>query len=417
MEYIADLHLHSRYSRACSAEISVRTLDAAAHRKGISIIGTGDFTSPQWLSEIKENLTEAEEGLYTLKSGGFGTRFVLSVEVSNIFERDGKTRKVHMCLLAPSISTAESINEQLSRYGSLESDGRPTLSLDVIDMVEMLHQIDDKIFVFPAHAWTPFFSVFGSFFGFDSMKEAFGDQAKHIHALETGLSSDPPMNWRISELDKYALVSNSDAHSLPNIGREANVFDFDSPSYGKMVNAIESKDPRHFHMTIEFYPEEGKYHYDGHRNCGVSLSPKEAARYNNRCPVCGKRLTIGVLHRVDALADRPEGYMPKGAIPYVHTEPLNEIISYVTKKGKNSSYVKEIYSKFIEKFGNEFTATIKSSIEDIRAIDKDLAEAIEDIRSGNVNLIPGYDGVFGIVDIMNRIKKPVPGEQRSITEF
>ncbi|MGC8587144.1 MAG: endonuclease Q family protein [Candidatus Micrarchaeia archaeon] len=417
MEYIADLHLHSRYSRACSTEISIRSLDLAAHTKGIDILGTGDFTSPQWLSEIKSNLTETEDGLYKLKSGGFGTRFVVSVEVSNIFERNGKTRKVHICILAPSISTAENINDVLSKYGNLESDGRPTLNLDIISMVEMLYEIDDKVVIFPAHAWTPFFSVFGSFFGFDSMKEAFEDQAKRVHALETGLSSDPPMNWRVSELDSYTLVSNSDAHSLPNLGREANVFDFGSPSYDALKSAIEKKDSNRFRMTVEFYPEEGKYHYDGHRNCGVSLSPKEALRYNNRCPVCGKKLTIGVLHRVDMLADRPEGYIPDNAIPYVHAEPLQEVIAYVSKKGKTSNYVKEMYSKFIGKFGNEFNATLKSSIEDIRDIDKDMAEAIENIRSGNVNLIPGYDGVFGIVDIMNRVRKPSKGEQRNITDF
>ena len=783
MEAIADFHIHSRFAMACSKNITLPGLDAGARQKGISIIGTGDFTHPAWLAEIKNELVPAEQGLFKLRNSGTGTRFVLSTEVCTVFESGGKSKKIHNCILAPTLEVADEINLSLSKFGDLRSDGRPLLTMSAAQLVEALMGISKEIFVFPAHTWTPWFGVFGAFSGFDSMEEAYEDQAKHIYALETGLScydgetevltedgwkkfpslrytdkictlnqrtseiefqepkritasqyrgkmyklktkridllvtpnhklfwapfashkpikfnlseakslfgrsktfkkdglwtgqnkkcfelpavkirhgsryysgardkkckslliepwlkffgfwiaeghtsndgnrgsyavvlsntnkkimdemktllekmdynpylsynkntkcyqlrvrdfqlfdylsqfgksyqkfippeikslsnnlltiffryyiigdghiygrtkkglsattnsirlrddlqeialkmgmsayyklgspkgtplkslnkaqyksthdawvvyfirrnlhsvvpstlkkygytekwvdfdgpvhcvtvknhivyirrnsipiwcgnSDPDMNWRISKLDKYALLSNSDPHSIPKIGREANVFDFDDGAlaYDSIIKAIKEKDKKHFKMTIEFYPEEGKYHYDGHRGCDVSLSPQESKKYNGRCPVCGKRLTIGVEHRVEELADRPQGYKPKDAIPFVHVVPLIEVLSYVTRKGDKSMHVQGLYTKLIEKFGSEFNVTMKADIEQIKGVDRELAQAIEKIRTGDVNLIPGYDGVFGTVDIMKRIKPKPKGRQASL---
>ncbi|MEM3280213.1 MAG: endonuclease Q family protein [Candidatus Micrarchaeaceae archaeon] len=419
MEFIADFHVHSRYSQACSQDIDLQSMASAAAQKGVSILGTGDFTHPLWLREIKSNLVEEEDGLYSYKHGGAKTRFVLSVEVSNVFDVDGRTRKIHSCILAESIDVVEQVNEALSKFGNLGVDGRPTLNMSAAELVEVLHSISGKIFIFPAHAWTPFYGALGSISGFDSIEDAYGDEAMHVHALETGLSSDPPMNWRLSKLDKYSLVSNSDAHSLANIGREANVLEIDAErlSYSEIISAIESKDSKRFKMTIEFYPEEGKYHFDGHRNCNVSLSPEESLKYNNICPVCGKKLVIGVMHRVEDLADRPAGYVPDGAIPYVHAVPLKEVIAYVLKKGKASLGVEKIYEKMVEKFGSEFGALLKAEIDEIAKVDPEVAKAIENVRAERVNLIPGYDGVFGIVDIMGRMERPKHGMQNSLSDF
>ncbi|MEM3228442.1 MAG: endonuclease Q family protein, partial [Candidatus Micrarchaeaceae archaeon] len=413
------MHVHSRYSRACSQNIDLQSMAYTAAQKGISILGTGDFTHPLWLREIKNNLKEREEGLYAYRDGSQNTRFVLSVEVSNVFDVGGKTRKIHNCILVDSIEVVEQANDVLSKFGDLSVDGRPTLKMSAAELVEIMHGISENAFVFPAHAWTPFYGVLGSISGFDSIEDAYGDQAARIHALETGLSSDPPMNWRLSKLDRYALVSNSDAHSLPNLGREANVFEIEREklSYSEIISAIKSKDKKRFKMTIEFYPEEGKYHFDGHRNCNVSLSPEESLKYNNICPVCGKRLVIGVMHRVEDLADRPAGYIPKDAVPYVHAVPLKEAIAYVLKKSKFSAAVDKIYEELIKKFGSEFGVILNAPIESIAKVDSGLATAIENMRTGHVNLIPGYDGVFGIVDIMNRIKKPRRGMQNTLPDF
>ncbi len=419
LEIIADLHVHSRFSMACSQSITLSSMDTAAKQKGIGLIGTGDFTHPLWLDEIKKGLVEAESGLYKLKGSATGTRFMLSVEVANIFESGGKTRKVHNVVLAPSIEIAEQINGMLANYGNLMSDGRPVLSMSLAELVEIMHGISDRIFVFSAHCWTPWYGVLGSFSGFDSIEEAYEDQAMHIHALETGLSSDPAMNWRVSALDKYTLLSNSDAHSLPKLGREGNLFEVREGrlSYDEIISAITEKDPKKLKSTIEFYPEEGKYHYDGHRNCGVSLSPEAAKKYNNRCPVCGKPLTIGVLHRANELSDRPEGYVPSGAIPFVHAVPLRETIAYMMRKNESARAVNEAYEGLVERFGSEFNVLLKARVEEIAGIDKDLAKALANIRNEKVNLIPGYDGVFGVVDIMGRIRKKKEGAQSSLTEF
>ncbi len=419
MEYIADLHLHSKYAMACSEQLTLEGIDAEAKEKGIKVVSTGDFTHPRWAAELKDKLGEKGEGIFALKGSSSGTRFILGSEVCTIFkDRLGKTRRIHNCMLAPSIEVVEQINDSLSKFGELGSDGRSILNgLSPAELVERLISIDKGIFVFPAHLWTPWFGALGAFSGFNSIEEAYGDQAKHIHAYETGLSSDPAMNWTISKLDKYAMLSGSDAHSLPKIGREAVIFDFDSaePDYAGIIGKIKSKDIR---MTVEFYPEEGKYHFDGHRNCSISLSPEEAAKYNDRCPKCGKRLTIGVLHRVHDLADREPGARPAGAVPYVHAIPLIEVIAYVSKKSATTAYVKSTYFKMIQKFGTEFNVLLKADVGRIAEVDAGFAKAINIIREDRANVVPGYDGVFGIVDIFNEVKaRKDEGVQKRMCDF
>lgn len=419
MECIADLHMHSKYAMACSEQLVLENMDAAAKEKGIKIIGTGDFTHPAWLPELKSRLSETAPGMYSLKGSSTGTRFVLSAEVCTIFEdKAGKFRKIHHCMLAPNIEVAEQVNAALSKHGDLRSDGRPTLTkITPAELVEKVYSISDEMFVFPAHIWTPWFGVLGAFSGFNSMEEAYEDQAKHIYAYETGLSSDPPMNWMVSKLDKYALISGSDAHSLPKMGREAVVLSMEEQdmSFKGLTGKIKNKDMK---MTVEFYPEEGKYHYDGHRNCNISLSPEEAAKYNDRCPKCGKQLTIGVMHRVDELADREFGEKPSDAVPYVHAIPLQEVIAYVSNKAQTSSYVKATYAKLIDRFKSEFNVLLKADIDQIREEDKELARAIGVIREDKANVIPGYDGTFGIIDIFNQSKSNSDkGKQKRISEF
>ncbi|MHB1830240.1 MAG: endonuclease Q family protein [Candidatus Micrarchaeaceae archaeon] len=419
MEFIADLHIHSKYAMACSNQLTLENMNATAKEKGIGIMGTGDFTHPRWLSEIKNNLEDSGGGLYTLKGGTEGTRFALSSEVCTIFEdRSGKSRRIHHCILAPSVEIAEQVNMHLSKFGDLASDGRPVLNkITPAGLVEELFRISEDIFVFPAHLWTPWFGALGAFSGFNSIDEVYEDQARHVHAYETGLSSDPPMNWRISSLDKYTLISGSDAHSLPKMGREAIIIDMEGNevNYKEFVGKIKNKELK---LTLEFYPEEGKYHFDGHRNCSMSLTPEEAGKYGDVCPKCGKRLTIGVLHRVNALADREDGSRPEGAAPYVHAIPLQEVIAYVTKKSQTSTYVQSTYAKLIQRFGTEMNILLKSRIEEISETDKELGRAIRLVREDRANVIPGYDGVFGIIDIFNEAKeKGSKYAQKRITEF
>ncbi len=433
MEFISELHTHSKYAAACSEQLTLENMAASSERKGIRLIGTADFSHPAWFKEIKAKLEEETKGVFKLKDSDSETRFVLASEVSvhfsdkssqsgslGIFDRTGVVKRWHNCLLAPSIEAVEQINEQLAGFGNLASDGRPQLAMRASELVELMHGISDDIMVYPAHAWTPWFGVFGSLSGFDSIDEAYEDQAKRIQVIETGLSADPAMFWRISKLDKYAVISGGDAHSLPKQGREATVLEFDSmPSYSDIVGQIKS---RKFKYTIEFYPEEGKYHYDGHRKCNVSLSPEESAKYNNICPVCGKPLTLGVLNRVNELADREPGYVPKGSIPYVHAVPLQEVLAFVSKKSAYSAYVKSAQAKLIEKFGTEFNVLLKADIESIRGVDRELARAIENIREERVRIKPGYDGVFGVVDVLDSAGGGHAGArrgsgQKTVTEF
>ncbi len=428
MEYIAELHTHSKYAGACSEQLTLENMDAAALTKGLNILLTGDFTHPLWFKDIKNRLIPSEEmGLYRLKGSKTGTKFIIGGEIATIFNKSGSGKagvfdatgnvsKVHHVVLVPNIETAEQINETLGKLGNLAIDGRPQLNMSASDLVETLRKVSKEVFVFPAHVWTPWFGVLGSFSGYDSIKEAYEDQAQHIHALETGLSSDPVMNWRVSELDNYALLSGGDAHSIPKLGREATLFDIAEKnlSYDSIIYAIKNKQIK---GTVEFYPEEGKYHYDGHRKCSVSLSPEQARKYNGICPVCRKRLTIGVLHRVEELADREEGFVPDGAAPFVHAIPLIEVIAFVKKKSTGSVYVAKTYNELVKKFGNEMNVLLKSTVDDIKHVDKELGRAIENMREDKVHVVPGYDGVFGIIDIANSVKEARSPAQRTMSEF
>ena len=420
MEVIADLHIHSRFSMACSKDITIKGMESAAVEKGINLLGSGDFTHPLWLKEMKAELEKVEgAGLYKVKGSNSGVSFIPSVEVSTIFQDHNKTKKVHNVILTDDIEKAEALNSALSKYGDLSADGRPTLMMSAAELVETVINIDGNAFVFPAHAWTPWFGVFGSMSGFDSMREAYEDQERRIYALETGLSSDPVMNWRISANDKYALLSNSDFHSLQKMGREANVFELERVTYGSLIKAIKDKDAKRFIRTLEFYPEEGKYHFDGHRNCNFSTDP--AAENGTLCPICRKRLTIGVLHRVNDLADRPLGYTPKNAVPYAHVVPLIEILSYVARRGAYSLQVKAMYNALIRSLGPEFTILTKTPPESIAEIaGSETAEAIRNVRSGRITAVAGYDGVFGRIEMLERSREkaaPKKIKQPTLSSF
>jgi uncharacterized protein (TIGR00375 family) len=409
MEFIADFHLHSKYSRATSQKMDLENLDKWAKIKGILVLGTGDFTHSFWLKEIKEKLEPAEPGLFKLKNSSSKTRFILTTEVSCVYFKKGKQRKIHLIIFSPSIEVCEKINNYLKLYGNLETDGRPTLNLDTKDLLKIVLNVSEDCLVVPAHIWTPWFSLFGSKSGFDSIEECFEDYSKYIFAGETGLSSNPAMNWRLSALDRITLISCSDAHSPSHIGREANVFNCEL-SYFEIVKAIKEKDKNKFLYTIEFYPEEGKYHYDGHRNCGVSLSPKETKKYNGICPVCAKPLTIGVLNRVEQLADRPEGFVPENAIPFKSLIPLEEIIADALGQSVGNVEVEKEYKNLIEKFGNEFDVLLNASRSDLEAVTlPEIAEGIIRAREGKVFIEPGYDGVYGKIRIFQK------GEQKSVS--
>lgn len=425
MEIISDLHLHSRFSRATSKEITIPSLVKYARIKGLNLLGTGDFTHPLWIKELKSNLKEDGSGI--LKTAD-GFSFILQSEISNIYTQGGRGRRVHNIILAPGFEVVEQINEELGKKGRLDYDGRPIFGFSCIELVDMMRGISSDIEVIPAHVWTPWFSVFGSKSGFDSVEECFGDNAKHIHALETGLSSDPAMNWRLSMLDRYTLVSNSDSHSFwPwRIGREANVFRMDDISYQEFIRVIREKDSGRFLYTIEVDPSYGKYHLDGHRNCNVCLEPKESAEKKGICPVCKKPLTIGVLNRVEELADRPEGFKPDKAVPYRSLIPLSEIISSVLGTGQlYSKKIWDVYNRLIREFGTELEVLIKAPENRLgSAVDKKIAAAIIGIRKGRVKIRPGFDGVYGKAlfdgeaeDGDSAEKKGPPNKQKSISDF
>ncbi|MGB9763055.1 MAG: endonuclease Q family protein [Minisyncoccia bacterium] len=402
MRIIVDLHIHSKYSRATSKDMDLEHIALKAKEKGLNIVATGDFTHPEWFQELKEKLEPAERGLYRLKNDDQNSklRFILSVEISNIYTKNKRVRRVHNLVIVPSLEAAEKINNVLSWHGNLKADGRPILGLDSEELLKIVFNIEKEAMFIPAHIWTPWFSVFGSMSGFDSLEEAFNNNINLISALETGLSSDPKMNWMFSKLDQFALVSNSDAHSLNNLGREANVFDIDFDYYA-LKEAIVNKDRNKFLYTIEFYPEEGKYHYDGHRLCKVSMSPEERKKVNGICPVCHKPLTIGVLSRVEDLADRPYGFIPDNAIPFKHLIPLREIIADVLNVQVKTKLVEEEYQKLVHHFKNEFTILLDTSLEELKTITKEqIAEAIINVRQDKVELIAGYDGEYGKIHVL-----------------
>lgn len=381
--------------------MTLENLDTWARKKGIQVMGTGDFTHPEWFKEIKIKLEPAEPGLFRLKAEGDSpTRFILTVEISSIYSKNGKVRRIHNIIFAPSVETAEKINTTLSLIGNLKSDGRPILGLDSKKLLEIVLKTDPDCVLIPAHAWTPWFSIFGSMSGFDSIEECFEDLSPHIFAIETGLSSDPLMNWRLSKLDKISLISNSDSHSPAKIGREANVFDCEL-SYKGLIDAIKSRDPKKFLFTVEFFPEEGKYHWDGHRLCGVSFSPEETKKNKGICPKCKKSMTIGVMNRVDKLADRKEDEGNENKIPFKNLIPLNEIIGSVLGVGVSSLTVRKEYEKLIEIIGSEFKVLMDADYENLkRASSSEIADGIIDVREGKVELTPGYDGEYGKIKII-----------------
>ncbi len=396
--FVADFHIHSRYSRATSPDMDLEHVAESARRKGIALVGSGDFTHPKWLAELKAKLAPLGNGLFEYE----GVTWILTSEVNNIYSKNGKGRRVHNLLFVPSFDAGEEIAKQLARYGSLDVDGRPILSFPCSRMAELLRKISPEIAIVPGHAWTPHYSVFGANSGFDSLEECFEDETPHVFAIETGLSSDPPMNWRLSALDRLALLSNSDAHSPAKLGREANVFAC-GMSYEEIMEAIRSKDKTRFLMTYEFFPEEGKYHWDGHRDCGIVLSPPEALRGKNLCPACGRKLTIGVAHRVEELADRPEDYHPDGAIPYKHLVSLDEIISAALAVGTGSEAVARQYKALVRDFGTEFEVLLRTTKEEIASCaGAKIAEAVMRVRKGQVKVDPGYDGVYGKIRLFDQ---------------
>lgn len=407
--YIADLHIHSRYSRATSKDCAPEHLDLWARRKGIHIVGTGDFTHPAWREELTEKLEPAEAGLYVLKEGyrikdsevpgEMIPRFVITGEISSIYKKNGKVRKVHSLILLPGLEDAEKISAKLEQIGNIHSDGRPILGLDCHDLLEIILELCPSAVYVPAHIWTPHFSLFGAFSGFDTVEECFGDLTPYIHAMETGLSSDPPMNWRVSALDRFQLISNSDAHSPAKLGREANLFDIPM-SYRALADAIQTGIG--LDGTIEFFPEEGKYHMDGHRKCNLCLTPSETMKYNGRCPVCGRKITIGVSHRVEELADREEGYVRENAKRFESLVPLSEVIGASIGASAASKKVDREYHRVISHLGPEFEILRTLPLEEIsQTAGTRIAEGIERLRKGKVERIPGFDGEYGVIRLFS----------------
>lgn len=401
MKFIADLHIHSKYSRATSKHMDLPNLSKWAKIKGIDLLGTGDFTHHLWLDHLKSTLEPIGNGLFKYND----VHFMLTAEVSSIYSKNGRCYRIHNLIFAPSFKTVDEINKALSKIGNLHSDGRPILGLDAAKLAKIVFDIDPNCILVPAHIWTPWFSLFGSKSGFDLLEDCFEDQAKNIYALETGLSSDPAMNWRLSALDKYTLISNSDCHSPQKIGREANVFDCDL-SYFEIMDVLKTKDNKRFLYTIEFFPEEGKYHFDGHRNCKVRFSPTETKKNNGLCPECNRPVTVGVMNRVDVLADRKEGFIPEGAIPFKNLIPLDEIISDALEVGKTSKRVAKAYDDAVSKLGTEFDILMnKKEKELFCALPKKIAEGILKVRRNECMINPGFDGQYGTVSIFGKPKK------------
>ncbi|MCD6528102.1 DNA helicase UvrD [bacterium] len=411
--------------------MDLENMEEWARIKGVKVLTVGDFTHPEWFKNLKEKLEPAEPGLYKLKSKFQNmkpekdlefktqnlkneTRFILTTEVSCVYSKKGKVRKVHILVFAPSLEIVEKINTHLGWIGNLKADGRPILGLDAKELLKIVLNISEDCLVVGAHVMTPWFGIFGSKSGFDSIEECFEEYSKYIYALETGLSADPLMLWRIPDGRRLTLISNSDAHSLRHIGREANVFNTEL-SYPAILEAIKEKNPKKFLYTIEFYPQEGKYHYDGHRECGISLSPEESKKYNNICPVCGRPLTIGVLNRVEELADNPDGFRPEDAIPFKSLIPLEEIIAEALGVLSKTKQVEKEYKNLIEKFGNEFEVLIDVSRQDLEAVTlPEIAEGIIRVREGRVNIEPGFDGVYGKIRIFSKSEQKNLSHQKTL---
>lgn len=398
MEFIADFHIHSKYSRATSRDMDVKHLAEWAKLKGVTLMGTGDFTHHLWLEELKHTLEDCGNGLYKHA----GIYFMLTAEVSSIYSKNGRTYRIHNLIFSPSFKSVDKINERLGRIGNLASDGRPILGLDAAELARIVFDIDENCMIVPGHIWTPWFSVFGSMSGFDKIEDCFEAQTEKIFALETGLSSDPTMNWRLSALDRFTLISNSDSHSPSRIGREANVFNCEL-DYKTIRDVLKTKDKKRFLYTIEFFPEEGKYHFDGHRLCGIRWSPQETKAHNGKCPKCGKNVTVGVVNRVEKLADRKEGFIPDNAIPFKNLVSLDQIIAETKGVAKTSVGVERDYRSYLSNFGTEFDILMRASREDlIKKLPAKVVEGVMRARSGKISIKPGYDGEYGIISIFDK---------------
>lgn len=402
MKIVADFHIHSPYSRATSEDMKLENLEKFAAIKGINVLGTGDFTHPKWREKLKDLIEE--NGLYSIKGGI--TKFVISGEVCTSFEYNGKMRRIHHLILLPSIDIADELSKRLSKYGDLNVDGRPNLSMSGAQLVEEVVEFGEDCLVIPAHIWTPWFSLFGDRGGVDKIEECYEDQTPHIYALETGLSSDPPMNWRVSALDSFTLVSNSDSHSPLRIGREANIIEVKELSYKEIVNAIMFHKERV--TTIEVDPAYGKYHWTGHRKCGISMSPRDSMKVKGICPVCGKRMTKGVAERVEELADRPENEWPENRQKFLKLLPLNDLIAALIDKDPISNEVQKIYLNVVDKFGSELKVLLEVPKEELEIVCcKELTELIIMNRENKIDIVPGYDGVYGKIKLQGvEIRKP-----------
>ena len=409
MQFIIDVHLHSRFARATSRDLNPSNLHKWSSLKGVDVVGTGDYTHPEWFAELSEQLEPAEEGLYQLKAAWReaveqelpehcrrAVRFMLSVEISTIYKKGDKTRKIHHVVILPTLESVARLNRRLGAIGNLQSDGRPILGLDSRDLLEICLEADENVLFVPAHIWTPHFAALGASSGFDSLEECYGDLLPHIFAVETGLSSDPPMNWRLSALDRYAIISNSDAHSPQKLAREATCFDTEC-SYPGIYSALKDRDPARFLGTLEFYPEEGKYHYDGHRKCAVCYKPAQTLAAEGICPVCGRKLTVGVLHRVERLADRPDGFRPDFAPSYEYLIPLDEVIGAAIGVGPKSKKVRAVYDRLLAEIGPELEVLRHAGLAAIESCGGPLvAEGVRRMRCGEVDIYPGHDGEYGV---------------------
>lgn len=398
----ADFHIHGHYSMSTSSYSNIAGLVRWGSVKGLGIIGTGDFTHPDWRDELRASVCEdGATGLYLVEGFESQVRFIVTGEVSTIWRHEGRVKRIHHLLLTPSLEDAEEVSLALLPYGRLAGDGRPILKAPASEILGAILEASSESVVIPAHVWTPYNGLFAAGSGFDSVEDCYGDVSLDIFALETGLSSDPAMNWRVSSLDRFALVSNSDCHSpWPwRLGREANVLDIHSMTYSEIIEAIRSKDPERFQGTIEVYPAYGKYHWSGHRKCGVSMSPKKAASVGGICPICSKPMTKGVDDRVEELADRERGFTPEGAAEFRRLIPLHEVIAKVEGVVTlNSKKVWRVYNLLVERFGNEYTVLLEASLEELEeVVNERLARAITAIRDGRVSIRPGYDGVYGKV--------------------
>jgi len=438
MKFIADFHIHSKYSRATSRDMDLENLDRWARIKGINLLGAGDFTHPLWFRELRTKLEPAEPGFFKLRQANkakvnngwhlsengqnnYELRYILTTELSCIYSKKNRTRKIHLIIFVPSFEVVEKINAHLGWLGNLKADGRPILGLDAKELAKIVLNISSESVIVPAHAWTPHFSIFGSESGFDTIEECFEEYSRYIFAIETGLSSDPAMNWRLSKLDKITLISNSDSHSPHRLGREANIFEGELAGYKYIIEALRlgARAPasvtNRLVETIEFFPEEGKYHYDGHRNCKIVFGPEESKKHKNICPVCGRPLTIGVLNRVDKLADRPEGGRPEKVIPYKSLIPLEEIIADSLDLGVGTKAVEKQYKELINKFGSEFKILLEVSESEItHAFGPELGEAIKRVREGKVKIDPGYDGEYGKISIFQEGEQEGLSRQKSL---